>query len=328
MAKDKRTVAAVAVLLLSAILFSLGLFRKDWNGGAPIERVITVIPKGTASPWWEVVHRGAKAAGEEIGCKIIWTGPEQESNREQQIRMVEDAVSRRSAAIVLGPNDGKALIRPVRKIKEANIPCVLIDSALEEEVADAMVTTDNYAGGVAAARLLGAALGGKGTVLLVKFIQNSLSTDQRAEGFRATLKTEFPEITIVDEQFTTGGAEDAMRRTEDMLTSLGGKVDGLFAVNQPTAIGAYKALLGRGLAGKVRYVGFDSDPVLLPGVASGEIYALLVQNPYEIGYRGVKAAHRLLLGEKVPPHETVPTLTVNAANLEQMKKDFPAALGL
>ena len=328
---DKRTWAAILVLVVSAVLFGLGLVRKEWRApepGSGRNRMLTVIPKGTSSMWWEVVHKGAADAARELGYELSWTGPELESDRDRQIQVVEDAVTKGSAAIVLAPNDGKALIRPVEKIKAADLPCVLIDSALEREVADSLVATDNRAGGAEAARLLGRALGGRGRVILVKFIQNSISTDQRAEGFRDTLRAEFPGIEILDEQFTTGSAEDAIQRTEDMLTRHAGKVDGVFAVNQPTAIGAYKALENLDLAGKIQYVGFDSDPCLLQPIADGKILALLVQNPYQIGYQGVQMADRRLRGEAVPRNQTVDTMTVTRENLETMKKEFPAALGI
>lgn len=317
---------------ISAVLFISGVFKKishlkrSYIG----EKVIAVIPKGTASMWWEVVHSGANKAGEEFGYSISWIGPEQETDREKQIQVVEDAIVTKAMAIVLAPNDQKALVRPVLKIKEAGIPCVIIDSSVDVNSVDyvSFVATDNFLAGGDAARCLGAALNNQGNVILTKFVQNSASTDARAEGFKRTLEKEFPNIKIIDEQYTTSGTvEDARQKTLDMLVR-NKNVVGVFAVNQPSSVGAYKALQAQGSTGKIKMVGFDSDPILLEGIAEGGVEALVVQNPFEIGYQGVKAAVFAIDGKTVPKTMPIPSMIINKNNLEQMKKEYPAALGL
>ena len=104
--------------------------------------------------------------------------------------------------------------------------------------------------------------------------------------------------------------------------------DGLFAVNQPTSVGAYKALQSMELAGKVKFVGFDSDPVLLEGIERGEVDSLIVQDPFRIGYTGVKTAVSILDGKTVEKLEPIPSMIVDKSNLEEQKKKNPAALGL
>jgi len=318
-------------LILSTVLFTTGVIKKlsHLKQGIIRERVIAVIPKGTASMWWEVVHKGAEKAGEEFGYKITWNGPEQETDREKQIQAVEDAITKKVLGIALGPNDSKALVRPVQKIKSAGIPCVIIDSGVDARPEDyiSFVATDNFLGGLEAARLLGKTLNGNGDVILTKFVQNSASTDARAEGFRNTLEKEFPGIKIVAEQYTLGTVEDARQKTVDMLMR-NKNVVGLFAVNQPSSVGAYKAIQNQSLCGKVKMVGFDSDPILLEGVEKGFVEAIIVQNPFEIGYQGVKAVIETIEGKEVPKTKPIPSMIVDSNNLEQMKKQFPAALGL
>ena len=297
------------VLLISAVLFISGVFKK-LSKEFEREKVIAVIPKGTASMWWEVVHSGANKAGQELGYSISWVGPEQETDREKQIQVVDDALVMKVMAIVLGPNDKKALVRPVHKIKEAGIPCVIIDSAVDANSNDyvSFVATDNFLGGSDAARCLGKALNGQGNVILIKFVQNSASTDARADGFKKTLANEFPNIKIVDEQYTLGTPEDARQKTGDMLVR-NQNVSGLFAVNQPSSVGAYKALQAQ-------------------GIEEGGVEALVVQNPFEIGYQGVKAAVDAIDGKEVPKKMPISSMIVDKNNLEEMKQKFPAALGL
>jgi ribose transport system substrate-binding protein len=321
----------VIILALSAVLFASGVVKKIayLRKAAPGEKVIAVIPKCTASMWWEVVHKGADKAGEEFGYKISWTGPEQETDREKQIQVVEDAVVRKVIAIVLSPNDEKALVRPVLKIKASGIPCVIIDSSVDVNSANyvSFVATDNFLAGADAARRLGSVLNGQGNVILTKFVQNSASTDARAEGFKKTLEKEFPNIKIIDEQYTLGTVEDARQKTVDMLTR-NKNANGLFAVNLQSSVGAYKALQTQGSAGQIKMVGFDSDPILLEGIAEGGVDALIVQNPFEIGYQGVKAAVSAINGKIMPKTMPIPSMIVDKNNLDQMKQKYPTALGL
>lgn len=319
----------ILILVVSAIFFSSGVIRKikSLQNNTPKEKVIAVIPKGTINMWWEVVHRGAQKAAKELGYKITWSGPEVETDREKQIQAVEDAVIKGANAVVLGPNDFKALARPVQKIKDANLPCVIIDSLVEGDAYDAFVATDNFSGGAEAARVIGKALDGKGNVIVILFVQNSGSTDARAAGFRETLKKEFPNIKIVSEQYTLGTVEDARQKTVDMLTRYP-NINAIFAVNHPTSVGAYKAIQNEKLDGKIQYVGFDSDPVLLEGIENGGVAAIIAQNPFEIGYQGVKTAAKLIEGKKVEKTIPIPSVIVTKSNLKAMKEQYPEALGL
>ena len=324
-----QSLAASVILIASAVLFSLGVYKKISGSGvsSSLAEVIAVIPKGTASMWWEVVRQGAVKAGEEYGYEIAWVGPEQETDREKQIQVVEDAIVKQSAAIVLGPNDGQALVRPVENIVAKGIPCVIIDSGVDTDVYDAFAATDNIAGGASAARRMGAALNGEGRVLVTQFVQNSSSTENRARGFRETLESEFPNIVIVSEQYTLGTVEDARQKTVDMLTRFP-NVDGLFAVNHTSSVGAFKAIESQGLAGKLTYIGFDSDPILVQGIENGSVEALIVQNPFEIGYRGVVLAARILSGDTPDKNNPVPSMIADASNIAELKVEYPSALGL
>lgn len=328
--KDSRKANSLVpiILAVSAVLFVTGVIRKYYpRSKGESSTVIAVIPKGTANLWWATVRQGAEAAASEAGVKIVWTGPEMETDREKQIQSVDDVLVQGVDAVVLGPNDFEALARSVDKIALSGVPCVIIDSPVNTDTYDAFAGTDNYAGGADGARRLGAALSGRGTVIIQQFVQNSASTEERARGFRETIASEFPGISIVAEQYCLGTVEDARQRTTDMLARFG-DVDGIFAVNHPASVGAFKALQTSGRAKVIKYVGFDSDPVLLDGIERGEVEALVVQNPFEIGFRGVKLAIAKLSGEEVAKENNVPSMMVDSSNLEEMKAKFPSALGL
>jgi ribose transport system substrate-binding protein len=155
---------------------------------------IAVIPKGTTHEFWKSVHAGAENAARELGTvEILWKGPLQEDDRDGQISVVQDFVTRKVDGICLAPLDSQALIKYVREASQEGIPTVIFDSGLDDE-SDIVsyVATDNFNGGALAARQLGKVLEGKGGVILLRYNPGSESTQQREEGFLAALKQDFP----------------------------------------------------------------------------------------------------------------------------------------
>ena len=146
-----------------ALLLALSLFTPMAAGSPPPDResTIAVIPKGTTHEFWKSVHAGAvKAAGED-GPRILWKGPAREDARADQIKVVEDFVTRRVAGIVIAPLDDIALVRPLKEAAEEGIPVVIIDSSIRWDGYLAFVATDNFQGGVLAANELGRQVGGR-----------------------------------------------------------------------------------------------------------------------------------------------------------------------
>lgn len=328
----KNNIAVILILAVSAVLFTSGVIRKIQHmtsGENQQKKAIAVIPKGTDSQWWQVVKKGALDAAKEEGYSVNWNGPKKETERDKQIQVVSDALARGDIALVLGPNDATALVGSVEKAKASGIPVVIIDSGIETDIYDSFAATDNYAGGADAARRLGKALNERGNVIVIRHVQNSASTDERAKGFRETIAKEFPDIRIIEEQHMIrgGSIEEARQTTTDLLIR-NNDVDGVFAVNMPTSIGAYKAIDSLKLFDKIKFVGFDSDPVLLDGIENGEVEALIVQDPYKIGFIGVKTAIALLNNQPVEKLIPIPSMIVDKDNLEEQKQKNPAALGL
>ena len=265
---------------------------------AAARRVIGVIPKGSTHAYWKSVHAGALDAAAELGCDIRWNSTELETDRERQIQIVEDFITEKVDGVVLAPLDSKALAPVVEKLGAANIPCVIIDSAIATEKYLCFAATDNYLGGAMAARRMGLILGGKGKVIVVKYVPGSASTTERENGFIETLHKEFPGIEIVDSKYGMATVESALQSSEDLLTRHP-DLQGIFACNASTAVGAFQALQSQKRP-EVKLVGFDAEKALLDGIRSGQADSVVVQNPYKMGYEGVKAIVAHLQGESVP----------------------------
>jgi ribose transport system substrate-binding protein len=258
----KKGLPKIIVLVVIAIIFiGIGIARKGKLGS---QRRIAVIPKGITHIFWESIRMGAEKAGAEADVKIFWNGPEREGNREKQIQIIEDFITQKVSGFVLAPIDNKALVPSVEKIYARKIPCVIIDSDIDTDNYVSFIATDNYRGGVIAARRMGKILRGRGEIVVVKYAPGSASTMKRENGFIDTIKKEFPEIEIVDSKYGMDTVETALQAAEDLLTK-NAEIDGLFACNESTSVGALRALQSQGRAGKMKMIGFDAGGCLLMG---------------------------------------------------------------
>ena len=259
---------------------------------------IAVIPMGTTHEYWKTIHAGSVKASRELGVNIIWKGPLKEDDRDEQIQIVENFIAANVSAIVLAPLDDRALLRPVSEAKNRGIPTVIIDSALQEDFHVSFVSTDNYRGGVMGAEYIGNLMQGRGKLILVRVNEGSASSTNREEGFLDTIKSTFPEIEILsDNQYAGITTETAYRTCENLLNRFS-EVDAIFTPNESTTFGCLRALQDRGIAGKIIFVGFDSSKKLIEALEKGEIHGLVIQNPFKMGYLGVRIAVSCLKGEE------------------------------
>lgn len=277
------------VFILSSLAVVPACRKKEAGPSSAADRTlkIAVIPKGTTHEFWKAIHSGAARAGRELGAEVLWKGPQREDDRAQQITVVEDFISRGVDGIVLAPLDDRALCAPVRDAVREGIPVVVIDSGLQGNDYISFVATDNYKGGVLAARRLAELLGGAGDIFLIRYQEGSASTTEREKGFLDTMTKDFPAIRfLVKDQYAGTTTESAYQLAENLLGRFP-DVAGVFCPNESSTFGTLRALQEAGLAGKVRFVGFDSSPKLVQGLRDGHIHGLVLQNPTRMGYLGV-----------------------------------------
>jgi len=298
---------ALAVAVLAAVLvFAVAGCRQKVESTG--KRRIAVIPKGTTHIFWKSIHAGAVKAEQEfknLGVEVIWKGPLKEDDRESQIRVMEGFITGRVSAIVLAPLDDEALRGSVEEAVRSGIPVVIIDSDLKSEKYVSFVATDNYIGGRKGGKRLAEILGGKGKVIMLRYQVGSASTTNREKGFLDVLKEEYPQIQVVSaNQYGGATTESAYEAGENLLAPLrtpDGRltIDGIFCPNESTTFGMLRALQDGGLAGKVKYVGFDSSENLVEALRKGQIHGLVLQDPINMGYLGVKTMVEHLQGKKV-----------------------------
>jgi ribose transport system substrate-binding protein len=222
-----------------------GVKTKKWR--------VIVIPKGTTHQFWKTIHAGIVKAAEELGnVDVIWQGPQKEDDRLQQIQLVQNAIAAQVDGIVLAPLDSHALVDPVEAAVAKGIPVVIFDSGIDSSKIISYIATNNYHGGVLAARRLAELLSGEGKIILLRYAVGSESTEQREKGFTDTLAKEFPNITMLsDGEYAGPTTDSAQQKAQSLVTRYRGEVDGIFCPNESSTFGMLRALEGAGmLAGR------------------------------------------------------------------------------
>lgn len=281
------------------------------TGGAKYQ--ILVAPKGLTHSFWLTVKSGADAAAKEVNAEIIWKGPAQETDIAGQIAIIEDYINKKVDAIVLAACDSKGLIPTIKKAVDARILVITIDSGVESDLPMSFIATDNIAAAGKAADALANMIGNKGEVACIPFVAGAATSIMREKGFKDQLK-KHAGVRLVATQYSQSDVATAMSVTEDILTAHP-KLSGIFAANEPGAIGAAQALKGRGLSGKVKVVGFDAAANEVDALKRGTLHALIVQDPFKMGYTGVKSAVDAIHGKQIEKRIDTGVYVVTKENL-------------
>jgi ribose transport system substrate-binding protein len=310
--KHFRLFFCLSIAVLTFLL--LPSCKREAGESAAKKPIIAVIPKGVANFFWQSVKAGAEAAAKETGVEIYWKGSPNETDISAQINIVEDAITSRMAGIMLAPAHRDSLVPMVEKAKREGIPLTIFDSGIGTESYVSYVATDNVNGGVMAANRLGEKLGGRGKIAILGLKAGSVSTDERERGFQDTIKAKYPGIEVVAFQYSEANRAVAIDRASDILTAHP-EITGFFSSNEPGTVGAAQAVKQKGGAGKITLVGFDSSPNLIEDLKTGVIDSLVIQNPYRMGYDGVKTLVDKLHGKEPPRRIDTGVMLVTKENL-------------
>jgi len=308
-----RTVAVILAVLLLSLAGMLSCNRST-------QKRIGVVPKAVAHVFWQSVHAGAAAAGREGGVQIEWKGPPSETDFSRQIEIVQSMINSRVDGIVLAPTEATALVSVVERAASLGIPVTIFDSGINTDQYVSYVSTNNYDAGVKAAGKMAELLGGKGEIALVKMVPGSTSTMEREAGFVDTIKKKHPDVRIAAEQYCMSDRAKALAVTENMLTAHP-DLDALFASAEPATVGASQALRSRELGDKVQLVGFDFSDTIETSLQEGFVDALVVQDPFNIGYTAVKTIIDKLDGKTPPKRIDTPATVVTRDNLTDPEID-------
>jgi ribose transport system substrate-binding protein len=280
----------------------------DASAGKAAALTVAVIPKSTGGEFWETVESGARAASDSLDVTVKWQGTLTETEIAEQNKIIENMINLGVDGIALAPLNAKAMRKSVEGAVAEGIPVVIFDSSIEGDAHTAFVATDNEAGG---------ALGGKhmvekladtdGRTIVLRYIQGTASTEQRAKGFMDTAKSDGLQVLAdpyPEDSTVAGCKKTATNVLEGFVKNSKLELDGVFACNLTATLGAAAALddlRKSGVDVVVVFVGFDTSPKLIEELQAGRINALVAQDPQTMGYLAVETLIRHLRGETVDP---------------------------
>ena len=316
-------VALVYIICVIYIYQSLNVSEAD--SGESSRRQVAVIVKSTDSAFWKSVFSGAGAAATEYNLSVTTQGPENEDDYETQNEMIRQAVQDGAEAIIFSAVDFYANADTIDEAAAAGVKIIVIDSTVNSEHISCSISTDNYKAGQMAAQAILNAAEGSLKLGIVNFDRNSANGQQREKGLRDVLGTQ-PRVEIMDAINVKSTTEDAKRGTEKMLERHP-EINAIATFNEWTSLGVGYAIRELGIGEETTVVAFDSNVVSVGMLETGEVDALIVQNPYAIGYLGVEHAYRLINGLSVAEKDVDTATTIitkeNMYEEESQKVLFP-----
>lgn len=294
-------------IFLCVLLVFFCLCGCSSESAIPTQHSVVLIAKSTRTEFWLSVFAGAEAAATEYNVKLTIIGPETEEDYEAQNAMVERAVQQKAEAIVFSAIDFENNAGAIDAAAQAGVQVVAIDSSVDSAAVKTYIGTDNCAAGRMAAQAALGRVEGTLCVGIVNYDVSSANGQERERGakeaFEESGRTE--SVAVIN---TLAEAETAQADTAALLAEHP-EINVLLAFNEPTSVGAAQAVRDLGLSEQVFLVGFDSNVVTVDCLQEGSVDALVVQNPYAMGYLGVESAYRLLSGRNKEVERVVDTST-------------------
>lgn len=260
--------------------------------GETSRHYVAVIAKSTTSAFWKSVFAGANAAGTEYNLILTIEGPENEEDYQTQNEMIRTAVREGAEVIVFSAVDYHANAEAINEAAEKGVKIVVIDSDVDSDRVSCRISTDNYQAGRMAGRAILADSQEELRVGIVNFDKNSANGQQREEGLREELSGD-DRVQIIDAVNVLSTTEDSRAGTINMLREHP-EINVIATFNEWTSLGVSYAIRELNLAEETAVVAFDSNVVCVGMLETGEVDALIVQNPYAMGYLGVECAYNLI----------------------------------
>lgn len=279
---------------------------------------IAVIVKTTNSNYWQNVRKGAEAAiAGQSKYKMTFEGPASESAVADEVNMVDAAINRKVAGIILAPSDPSALVPAVKQAYDSGIPVVIIDSELSKAAAgdyQSFFSTDNCAAGKMAAQEMISLAGKQGKIAVMSYVPGVGSEIGRVGCFEKYIKAN-SSLSIVGPYYSQSQMATALNQTTDVLAA-NPDLKGIFGANEPTVVGMARAIKQSGKSGQIVAIGFDGNEDEQNFIKDGTLDAIFVQGSYQMGEKGMKAIMDLLAGKKVPSYVDTGVVKVTKANID------------
>lgn len=282
MRRRKIVIITAAILTLAAVItFTVRLI---YNQNADSYYIIYIPKEVNGSDFWKSVIAGAEMAAKENEVKLEIMGPREEKEIELQNEMIEAAIKKKPDAIVVSPNSYEESQASLRKVKEAGIKLVYIDSDTSEKIEDAIVATDNFEAGRKMGEYANNCLDQDSVIAIVAHVKNSSTAMEREQGFRAAIGDY--EKQIVEVAYSNSDYDQAYEETKKLVEEY--DIDVLACLNEYSAVGAARAIKDMGFGGKITVLGFDNSMEEIELLEEGVFSAIVVQRAFSMGYLGIE----------------------------------------
>lgn len=293
--------------------------KKDLGGLESTSKDVVLITMDSLDQHWLSVKKGAEEKAKELGLNLIFRAPAGKTDPNEQTRMVEDAINQKAGAILLAPTDAAALVPVSKKVIDAGIPLILIDSPISSEDYDAILSTDNAVAGALAADTLAKLLNNEGKIAIIHPQAAASSTINRGKGFEDEIKKIAPNIKIVSVQYSDGDKARSLNIATDIMTA-NPDLAGFFTSNEGSTVGVARALENAGKKDTIMLVGFDKSDDTIKALENGTLKATMVQNPELMGAKGVEYANIYITKSGDVPRKTDTGVTVvTTENIDVIK---------
>jgi len=293
------SITMIAALLLSGCGGSNSSNNGEEAGNDLANKEITVILKNLTNPFWISVKEGAEAAGKELGVNVKVLAPLKADNNEEQSQMVEQAIANQTDIVVLTPSDSNGIIPAAKKLNEAGIPIINLNTKIEGNTVDVetFIAIENYDAGFETVTRLCEMMEGKGKMIIIEGVTGAQTSIDRVKGAIAAL-ADFPEIELVARQSGEYNRAKAMDVVQNLLQAHP-DVNGIFCCNDEMALGAVEAIASAGKTGDILVAGIDANADAREAIKEGKMALSCDSQPFNQGYQGVANAVKVLQGEKL-----------------------------
>lgn len=301
--RTKRALMLLIAFLCAVLLMAAALVRTAFSNGMSLagsepqkKYRVAMIVKSTQSAFFQSVFAGAGVAAAEYNIELTTEGPENEEDYETQNELIDRAAAGRADAIVLSAVDFNENAEAVERAAKKGLPVVVIDSDVNSESVACRIGTDNFEAGRMTAEAVLSQTEGKLYAGIVNFDENTANGQEREAGFRAAIEESGREAELYTINVLST-AEDARLGTRRLI-SQHPELNAIVTFNEWTSLGVGFAIRDEEKKDDIMVTAFDSNVVSVGMLETGEVDALIVQNPYAIGYLGVENAFHLLSGKE------------------------------
>jgi ribose transport system substrate-binding protein len=310
-----RKIIKAASIILCLLVVTMGSScSKDMPNINEEKKNIAIIGGMNSGYYWGSVKRGVETASREFNVNIEYSAPNEEDDTVGQIKLVNQALEKKVDALILSPGDYRELVSVTEKAYEMKIPVIIIDSQINTDKIQSYIGTDNLEAGKKAGNMAVELAGEDSKIAIINSAIGSQKAKEREEGVISII-LKYPNMKVAGKEYCLSDSKRAYNFTKEII--LGQRdINTIIALNSTASEGAAQAIDEMNMQEKVKLIAFDSTIQEIEFLEKGVIKAAVIQNPFSMGYLGVKNAVEAIKGKKIPKNIDTGSKLIDKSNME------------